>query len=106
MATTTTLLSTSEANVIANAGTGELAVTWLSITNYSAGNATANVYAIPSGGTPGPNNIIAMNVLVTPGDTFQLYAGNEKLILASGERLMGIASGNTALNTVVSSTSV
>jgi ABC-type uncharacterized transport system YnjBCD substrate-binding protein len=106
MATTTTLLTTTEANVIANAGTGELAVTWLSITNYSAGNATANVYAVPSGGVPTANTLIAVNVLVTPGDTFQLYAGNEKLILAPGDHIVAAASGNAALNTVVSSTLV
>jgi hypothetical protein len=107
MATTSVLLTTSAANVYANGSTSEVAITWLSITNYSASsNATANVHVVPSGGSANVQNQIFANLEFAPGDSYQIYVGNEKLILSNNESVQALANANTILNAVVSYTSV
>ena len=87
--------------------TGNTAVTWLSINNYSAaGNATANVHVVASGGSANTQNLIMTNVLVVTGDQMQIYVGNEKLILGNGDTIQAVANTSSILNAVVSYTSV
>lgn len=104
MAITSALITTSAANVYASVG--NTAVTWLSITNYGAGNATANVHVVPSGGSANVQNQIASAVEIVVGDTYQIYAGNEKLLLDNDDTIQAVANANTTLNAVTSYTSV
>lgn len=107
MATTSVLLTSNIANVYSNSSTSDVAITWLSITNYSASsNATANVHVVPGGGTANVQNQIFANLAFAPGDSYQIYVGNEKLILANNESIQAQANANTILNAVVSYTSV
>jgi hypothetical protein len=104
-------MSISTANIttsIANAyvSSGNTAVTFLSLANYSASNVTANVYVVPSGNSAGNLTIVTANLLITSQDTYQFYAGNEKLILASGDSLQVNAGSNNAVAVVVSYTSI
>lgn len=104
-------MSISTANVttsIANAyvSSGNTAVTFLSLANYSASNVTANVYVVPSGNTVGNLNIVTANLLITTQDTYQFYAGNEKLILANGDSIQVNAGADNSITAVVSYTSV
>lgn len=104
-------MSISTANVttsIANAyvSSGNTCVTFLSLANYSASNVTANVYVVPSGDTVGNLNISVANILITTQDTYQFYAGNEKLILATGDSIQVNAGANNSIAAVVSYTSV
>lgn len=104
MSTTSALLTTSVANVYASSG--NTAITWLSINNYSAGNVTANVYVVPSGGSANTQNQILTNLLITAGDTYQLYSAGEKLLLENNTSIKALANTNTALNIVVSYTTI
>jgi hypothetical protein len=104
-------MSISTANItttIANAyvSSGDTAVTFLSLANYSASNVTANVYVVPSGDSVGNLNISIANLQITTQDTYQFYAGNEKLILANGDSIQVNAGSNNAIAAVVSYTSI
>jgi hypothetical protein len=100
---TPTSISTTVGNIYAS--TGNTVVTWVSLCNYSASNVSANVYVVPSGGSAGNTNIVVANVLIGAHDTFQLYAGNEKLIFANGDTIQANSSANTSISTTVSYTS-
>jgi hypothetical protein len=93
--------------VAANAyvSTGNTVVTFLSLCNYSASNVTANVFVVPSGDAIGNINKVVSNILITTGDTYQFYAGNEKLILSSSDTIRANASSNNSIAIVTSYTS-
>ena len=86
--------------------TGNSAITFLSLCNYSVGNVTANVHVVPSGDTAANSNIIISAIEIAANDTYQLYVGGEKLILANGDTVQINASANTALTAVTSFTSI
>ena len=104
MSLTTANVTTSTAN--AYSSSGNTAVTFLSLANYSASNVTANVYVVPSGDSVGNLNIVVANLQITTSDTYQFYAGNEKLIMANGDTIQINASANNAIAAVVSYTSI
>ena len=85
---------------------GNTAITFLSLCNYTAGNVAANVYVVPSGGTAGNTNIIISNINVAVEDTFQIYVGSEKLLLANGDSVQVNAAANNAITAVTSYTSI
>lgn len=85
--------------------TGNTVITFLSLCNYTASNVTANVYVVPSGDTADNTNIVVGNLLIPAGDTYQLYQGNEKLILSNGDLIFINANANTAITTMTSYTS-
>jgi hypothetical protein len=104
-------MSISTANItttVANAyvSTGNTAVTFLSLANYTSSNVSANVYIVPSGNAAGNLNISVANILITAEDTYQFYASNEKLILDNGDSIQINASANSAIAAVVSYTSI
>lgn len=84
---------------------GNTAVTWLSLNNWGPANVTANVYAVPSGNTAGTSNQIFYSLLLQSGDTYQIYVGNEKLLLNNGDFVSADATSNT-VTAVTSYTSV
>lgn len=105
MSISTANVTSSTANVFATS-TSNTAITFLSLCNYSASNVTANVFIVPSGGSPGNLTLSVSNVLITTGDTFQFYAGNEKLVLDVNDSIQVNASANNAVAAVVSYTLV
>jgi hypothetical protein len=104
MSISTANVTTSTAN--AYVSSGNTCVTFLSLANYSASNVTANVYVVPNGNTVGNLNIVTANLLITTQDTYQFYAGNEKLILANGDSIRVNAGANNSIAAVVSYTSI
>jgi len=85
---------------------GNSAITWLSMCNYDTGNSvTANVYVVPNGNTASATNIVAANLSISGGDTYQIYAGSEKLLLGNGDFISIRTSANT-LTSVTSYTSI
>lgn len=105
------MASVSTANIttsVANAyvSTGNTAITFFTLCNYSAGNATTNVYLVPSGGTAGNNNIILSNLLITSNDTYQMYQAAEKMLLSNGDSIQVSANANSAITTVATYTSI
>lgn len=102
MSISTANISTTGGNIYTS--TGNTVVTWLSICNATAGNITANVHVLASGATANTMNTIMSNVLITSGDTYQIYTGNEKILLDNGGALYAVANAN-ALSAVTSYTS-
>ena len=74
---------------------GNTAITWLSLNNWGPANVTANVFAVPNGNSAGTNNQIAYSLLLQSGDTYQIYVGNEKLLLNNGDSIQVDATANT-----------
>ena len=97
-------VTTSAASVYTSVG--NTAITFLSLCNYTAGNVAANVYVVPNGGTPSNTNVIINNINITVGDTFQLYAASEKLLLNNGDSVQVDANANNAITAVTSYTSI
>lgn len=102
-------MSISTANITSTGGniytsTGNTVITWLSICNTTGANITATVHVLASGASANSMNTIASNVLITSGDTYQIYTGNEKLLLDNGSTIYAIANAN-ALSSVTSYTS-
>lgn len=85
---------------------GNTAITFMSLCNYTAGNVVANVYVVPSGDSAGNDNVIINNITITQGDTYQLYAGAEKLLLENGDSVQVDANANNSITTVTSYTSI
>ena len=84
---------------------GNTAITFLSICNFANATCTANVYVVPSGGTAGNTNIVLANIELTGLETYQLYAGGEKLLLGNGDFVRLVANANT-VTTVTSYTTI
>jgi hypothetical protein len=97
-------VTTSVGNVYVS--TANTAITWMSLTNYSAGNILANVYVVPNGDTAGNLNMILSSIEIAANDTYQLYAGGEKILLETGDSVQADANVDNALNAVTSFTSI
>jgi hypothetical protein len=104
MSITSALLSIDAANVYAS--TGNTAVTWISINNYSGLATTANLYLVPSGEAASTQNQVLTRLEIQAGDMYQVYAGGEKLILSNGEAIQASANAINRLNVVVSYTEI
>lgn len=75
---------------------GNTVVTFLSVCNYDLTTpVTANVYVVPSGQSVGNSYITISNLVIANVDTYQYYAGNEKLILGNGDFIHIDCSANT-----------
>jgi len=89
---------------------GSTAVTFLSLCNVGASNVTANVHVVPSGDSADATNLVLIGLDLlssgaNQGDTYQLYAAGEKLLLGNGDSIQASASANT-VTTVTSFTSI
>ena len=104
MSISTSNVTTSTANVYVSSG--DTAVTFLSLTNYGVANVNANVYVVPSGDSFSNLNIAVANIQITIQDTYQFYAGNEKLILSNGDSIQVDASADNSIAAIVSYTSI
>jgi hypothetical protein len=101
MTITTQLIgNTVVGNVVYTSG-GNTAITWLSLNNWGPSNVTANVFVVPSSGNATTNNQILYALPLSSGDTYQLYAAGEKLLLGPGDFIQVVATANTV--TVVTS---
>lgn len=102
---------TTTANAIYTSS-GNTVISSLTLCNFSTGNVTANIFVVPynisnaAPGTPSNVNISLANVLITTGDTLQMYIAAEKIILGSGDTICCNASSNTAITAITSYTGV
>lgn len=109
MSITNASVTTTVGNVYVS--TGNTAITFLSVCNYSASNVSVNVYAVPNGDIAGNSNIILTGVELEAagagtGDTYQLYSGGEKLLLANGDTIQMVATANSAVTATTSYTTI
>ena len=86
--------------------TNNTAITYMQLTNYSAGALTVDIHVIPSGDSLANQNLIAKTLSIAATDSYQLYTGGEKLLLANGDVVQVTASAATGINSVVSFTSI
>lgn len=103
MSLTSSLLTTSIANVYVS--TGNSAVTTMYFTNYSdSANAMFTLYAVSSGQSASNTNKIYSNLLVEPGDTYVI--DSERLLLGGSDSLQSSANTNSVLSVTLSYTSL
>ena len=86
--------------------TNNTAITYLNLTNSSGGTLTVDIHVIPSGGTAGATNLVAKTLSINNTDSYQLYSGGEKLLLANGDFVQIVSSGATGINAVTSFTAI
>lgn len=104
MAVVTANVTTSDTTVYTS--NGNSAVTFSTLTNYSASSVTVDVHVVPSGNAAGNLNLIIANLSITAEDTHQIYAGGEKLLLENGDTLVVSCSADNAIAAVTSYTAV
>jgi hypothetical protein len=80
---------------------GNTAITSLTLCNWGAGNVTANLYVVPNSSSPQHTNQAIYSLPLHSGDTYQLYAAAEKLLLGPGDSVQVDATANTV--TVITS---
>ena len=91
-------------NVVYTSGSNT-AITWLSLNNWGPSNVTANMFVVPSGNTATTSNQILYSLPLASGDTYQIYAAGEKLLLNTGDFVQVQATANT-VTAVTSFTSI
>ena len=74
---------------------GNTAITWLSLNNWGAANVTANVFVVPNSNSATTSNQILYALPLASGDTYQIYAAGEKLLLGTGDFIQVITTANT-----------
>ena len=84
---------------IVYASTGNTAITYLALCNYSASNVTANIFVVPNGQTVANSNMLVSSLNIQGQDTYFLYIAAEKLILGNGDSVQANVSANTVTST-------
>ena len=100
----TTAVSNSATTVYTS--TNNTAITYMELTNVSGGALTVDIHVIPSGDSLSNTNIIAKTLSIATLDSYQIYTGGEKLLLANGDTIQITASAATGINAVVSFTAI
>jgi hypothetical protein len=100
----TTTVTNSATTVYTSANNTD--ITWMSLVNETAGALTVDIHVIPSGDSLANQNLIAKTLSIAATDTYQLYTGGEKLLLANADVVQVTASAATGIYAVVSFTSI
>jgi len=74
---------------------GNTAITSLTLCNWGPSNVTANLYVVPSSASYSTTNQMLVSLAISSGDTYQLYAASEKLLLDNGDSVQVTATANT-----------
>ena len=103
-----TIATASLTTTLSNAyvSSGNTAITSMTLCNSSGSDVIANLYVVQSSFSAGITNIVLSNILLTAGDTYQLYQAAEKLLLGPGDSIQANASANAAVAVVTSYTSI
>jgi hypothetical protein len=86
--------------------TNNTAITYLALTNATAGAVSVDIHVIPSGDSLGNVNLIAKTLSIAATDSYQLYSGGEKLLLENGDIVQVTANVASGVNAVTSFTSI
>jgi hypothetical protein len=103
MTITTTAVTTATGNIYISGG--NTAITSLTLCNWGPSNVTANLFVVPSSGSPTTTNQALYSLQLQSGDTYQLYAAAEKLLLGPGDTIRVDATANT-VSAITSYTSI
>lgn len=86
--------------------TNNTAITYLALTNATASAVAVDIHIVPSGDSVGNINLVASALDIAATDTYQLYSGGEKLLLANGDIVSITANVATGINAVTSYTAI
>jgi hypothetical protein len=81
---------------------GESAVTYLSLCNFSASPVTLDVHLCPGAAAAGTGNIIISQLTIAADDSYVIYGAGEKIILSDGDAIKIIAGTASAVTAVTS----
>ena len=104
MAITTVQVNNSDTDVYVSSGNS--AITFLSLTNYSGSTVAVDINLVPAGDSVGNVNLLVDTLEIAAHDTYQLYASGEKLLLVNSDKISVIANASTAVNAVTSYTAI
>jgi hypothetical protein len=99
MAINNTAVGTSPSSIYTS--TGSSAITTIHLCNYTGSPITANLYAVPSGGSANNSTLFYSNVQITAYNT--LIISTEKLILDTGDAIYANVSASNSVTATVSS---
>jgi hypothetical protein len=103
MTIATTPVTTTTGNVYVSGG--NTAITSLTLCNWGPANVTANLYVVPNSASATTTNQMLFGISLVSGDTFQLYAASEKLLLGPGDSVQVNSTANT-VSAITSYTSI
>lgn len=104
MAITSTLVADSATTVYTS--TNNSAITWLSFTNYGASTVTISVNIVPNGGSASDTNIVVDELEIASKDTYQWYAGGEKVLLEDDDFVSALSNTASSISCTVSYTAI
>lgn len=84
--------------------TNNSAITFLSLCNTSSNDVTVNFYVVPNGLAVSSACLVYSNLVIPAGDTYQIYVGNEKLLLGSGDAIYAECNYSAVVSAVISYT--
>ena len=85
---------------------GSTAVTYLTLTNETAGAISVDIHVVPSGDSVANQKLVAKSVDIAATDTYQLYAGGEKLMLYDSDIISVTANTDTGIDSGASLTTI
>ena len=81
----------------------DTAVTFMSLCNHTASAVIVDVHVIPSGGgVADTGNIMISQLVIAANDTYILYHGNEKILLANLDKIVVYTVANLAVTAITS----
>jgi len=84
---------------------GNTAVTSLTLCNWGPSTVTSNVFVVPNGNSHGTSTQMIYALQLTTGETYQIYAAAEKLLLGPSDTIQVNCSANT-VTAITSYTSI
>lgn len=85
---------------------GNTAITFASFCNFSASAVSITIHVVPNGESVGNSTTAIKDLVINGTDTYQLYDGPEKLLLANGDIISCTANTASAITSIVSSTAI
>ena len=84
---------------------GNTAITSFTLCNWGATTVTSNVFVVPNGSAHSTLNQMIYALQLTSGETYQIYAAAEKLLLGPSDMIQVDASANS-VTAITSYTSI
>ena len=85
---------------------GDSAVTFVSFTNATGSAVDIDLHIVPNGESVGNVNLVAKALTVDATDTYFLYSSGEKLLLGNADTIVCTANTASAINSIISYTSI
>ena len=100
MAIVTTQIQSTNTTIYTSVG--ETALTLISLCNHDVAQHTVSLNIVPNGSIPGLDNVFISGIDIVSTDTFIVYQGGEKIILANGDYVSVVGDSNSVVTAIVS----